>query len=85
MATDPRGWEHQQTKARLLPFAYHKPCPKCGELMLPGQDLDLGHSVDLAVDPNSKGDQIEHADCNRSAGAKAQAERGKFDRSREWW
>lgn len=81
---DPYGWEHQQTRERLLPFAYNTPCPRCGELMLRGQELELGHSVDHADDPNAKGDRIEHARCNESAGAQAQQRRRKFAPSREW-
>lgn len=86
---NPRGSEHQKTKERLLPHAYGKPCPRCGEPMLKGQDLDLGHTVDLADDPTSKGDRIEHASCptgggNRSAGAAAQQKRLRYAPSREW-
>jgi hypothetical protein len=77
-------YAHQQRRDQLIPHAYGTPCPRCGEPMLRGQELDLGHSTDVVVDPNGIGDRIEHADCNRSAGAKAQAERRKFDRSREW-
>lgn len=78
------GREHEETKARLLPDAYNTPCPRCGKIMLRGQDLDLGHSVDLAVDPNAKGDQIEHASCNRSAGAKLGGKVAKLRPSRKW-
>lgn len=68
-----RGYttEHDRTRAELLPGAYGQPCPRCGDPMLPGQDLDLGHSVALAVDPSSKADRIEHSSCNRSAGTKS--------------
>jgi hypothetical protein len=81
---NPRGSDHQKTKARLLAKAYGKPCPRCGEPMLKGQDLDLGHSVDLVDDPRSKGDRIEHTHCNRSAGAIDQQKRAKFRHSRDW-
>jgi hypothetical protein len=66
-----RGYDaaHDRTRARLLPLAYDTPCPRCGELMLRGQELDLGHSVARSVDPTSRGDRIEHSHCNRSAGA----------------
>lgn len=66
-----RGYDsqHDATRARLLPLAYGKPCPRCGEPMLRDQDLDLGHTVARSVDPTSRGDRIEHATCNRSAGA----------------
>jgi len=62
-----RGYdtEHDRTRARLLPHAYGTACPRCGELMLHGQALDLGHTIPLRVDPTSRGDRIEHAECNR--------------------
>lgn len=83
--SDPRGLaEHKATKARLLPDAYGKPCPRCGDPMLKGQDLDLGHTVDLADDPNAKGDRIEHEHCNRKAGAEAQQRRRRYAPSRAW-
>ncbi|MSZ76804.1 MAG: hypothetical protein F2667_06815, partial [Actinobacteria bacterium] len=62
--SNPRGWDHQQTRERLLPHAYNTPCPRCNEPMLKGQELHLGHTIDLADDPQSKGDRIEHAHCN---------------------
>jgi hypothetical protein len=66
-----RGYDrgHEATRARLLPLAYGTPCPRCHEPMLPGQALDLGHTTPRAVDPTSRADRIEHARCNRSAGA----------------
>lgn len=66
-----RGYdaEHDARRRALLPLAYGKPCPRCGEPLLPGQDLDLGHAVARSVDPASRGNRIEHAHCNRSAGA----------------
>jgi hypothetical protein len=66
-----RGYDHRHdaTRARLLPLAYGMLCPRCGEPMLPGQDLDLGHSTSLRVDPTSRADRMEHADCNRGANA----------------
>ena len=64
-----RGYDarHDATRARLLPLALGKPCPRCGEPMLAGQALDLGHSVPLRLDPTSRADRIEHADCNRGS------------------
>ncbi|QIM20549.1 hypothetical protein G7075_04350 [Phycicoccus sp. HDW14] len=53
--------------------------------MLQGQDLDLGHSVDLAVDPAAKADRIEHASCNRSAGATLGNTIERLAPSRDWW
>jgi len=62
-----RGYDarHDATRRRLLPQAYGQPCPRCGEPMMPGQRLDLGHTVALRVDPTARGDRIEHSDCNR--------------------
>jgi len=82
--SNPRGWSHQQRREQLLPHALNTPCPRCGEPMLKGQDLDLGHSVDLADDPNAVGDRIEHASCNRKAGAEAALQRKRFNPSRDW-
>lgn len=66
-----RGYDsaHDRTRARLLPHAYDKPCPRCGEPMLQGQALDLGHPDDapLRTDPASRATRIEHAACNRGA------------------
>lgn len=63
------GTDHQATRARLLPHAYGTPCPRCGEPMTQGQDLDTGHPDDapLRLDPTSKANRIEHATCNRGA------------------
>ena len=56
--------------------------------MLETDDLDLGHSTDLAVDPYAVGDRIEHATCNRAAGGELAAElrrkRDRFRHSRKW-
>lgn len=84
MSENPRGWEHQQARERLLADAYNTPCPRCGKPMLKGQDLDLGHSVDVADGNTGPGDRIEHASCNRSDGAAAQQKRSQFNPSRQW-
>lgn len=62
-----RGYDraHETTRRRLLPHAYGRPCPLCHEPMLPGQPLDLDHTIPLAVDKRSRGDRITHAHCNR--------------------
>ena len=62
-----RGYDsdHRSRRARLLPDAIGTLCPLCGDLMLPGQPLDLDHTIPLAVDPTSRGDRICHASCNR--------------------
>lgn len=71
-----RGYDasHVATRDRLLPDAIGKPCPRCGEPMipdpsLPGLGLDLGHPDDapLRLDRTSRADRIEHAHCNRGA------------------
>jgi hypothetical protein len=64
------GYAHRKRRAELLPKAYGKPCARCGMPILPGQALDAGHSTALAHDPHSKADRIEHALCNRRAGAR---------------
>jgi hypothetical protein len=56
---------HQAIRRALLPDAYGRPCPRCGFPMLPGQALDLGHTDDRAAYSG-----IEHARCNRQAGAR---------------
>lgn len=60
------------TKARLLPDAIGKPCPRCGETMTAEEAaadlLDLGHSEDLALTPDARPDRIEHRRCNRRDG-----------------
>lgn len=70
--TSDRGYgrEHQQLRAQLLPLAYYTPCPKpgCGQLMLPGQDLDLGHVIPIALGGKYGPRRIEHAHCNRREG-----------------
>ncbi len=65
------GNAHQQLRRQLLPLAYGKPCRRCGQPMLKGQDLDLGHPEGrprMADPRNTAGAAIEHARCNRRAG-----------------
>lgn len=65
------GNAHQQLRARLLPLAYGTPCRRCGQLMLEGQALDLGHPDHrprMADPHNLAGAAIEHTSCNRRAG-----------------
>lgn len=68
-----RGYDaaHDRLRARLLPLAYGKPCPRCGEIMTADQALDLGHPPGRARAEvaGSRADRIEHSLCNRSAGA----------------
>jgi hypothetical protein len=67
MSTTERGhgWAHQQRRAQLLPLAIGTSCPLCGDLMLPGQRLDLHHPTPLIDDPASIGTLVVHARCNR--------------------
>jgi len=59
------GRQHQKLRELLLPAAYGTPCWRCGELMLPDQDLDLGHREDRNGYAG-----MEHAKCNRGAGGR---------------
>lgn len=62
------GWRHQQIRAALLKMlVLGSPCPRCGKPMWPAvQQLDLGH-----VDGDkTRYTGLEHAACNRKAGAK---------------
>ena len=70
MTDNPYGAEHQRRRDELLPQAIGTDCPRCGKPMLATDDLDLGHSVDHAIDKHALGDRIEHANCNRSAGGR---------------
>lgn len=58
------GFDHRRLRLALLPYAYGQPCPRCDKVMLPGQALDLGHTDDRSAYTG-----IEHARCNRQAGA----------------
>ncbi len=78
------GSAHQRRRDELLPKALNTPCPRCDRLMLRGQELDLGHSEDLALNPGAKGDRIEHSVCNRSAGGQLGRERQQMRPSRAW-
>ena len=82
--SEPYGARHQAIRAKLLPAAYGTLCPRCSEPMLKGQDLDLGHSEDLMFDPLAIGDRIEHATCNRSAGAALGNKHRARKPSRRW-
>jgi hypothetical protein len=70
--TKPYGRRHHRLRHQLLPLAYGTPCPRCGEIMLPGEDpndwrtwLDLDHSDPLTKDIGLPGDRITHRRCNR--------------------
>lgn len=85
------GWAHQRLRARLLPSAYGTPCPRCGQLMLQGQDLDLDHTgLPRALGGRPGQGQMAHESCNRSAGSRlgnalrARAPHPKRVASRRW-
>lgn len=80
------GRAHQLKRALMLPDAVGKPCRRCGKPMLPGQALDAGHPEGraLAQDPSSRADAMEHASCNRAAGATLGNSLVKFRPSRAW-
>ena len=67
-----RGYDYQFVKLRkaLLPSAYYSPCVRCGQLMLPGQELHLDHDDwDRSI---IRG--FAHKVCNlRAAGRKGRA------------
>src|SRR5204862_1612917 len=49
--------------------AYGAPCWRCGKVMLPGQLLDLDHTVPRVY--GGRGPRVmTHAACNRSGGAR---------------
>lgn len=88
---DPYGADHRRRRALALPAAWNTPCPRCGELMLKGQNLDFGHSEDLAYNADAKADRMEHADSrdcpeggNRSAGGRLSQEVQDLRPSRRW-
>jgi hypothetical protein len=46
-------------------------CPRCRQPILPGQQWDAGHVVDLATGGHAAGRMVpEHRACNRSAGGR---------------
>jgi hypothetical protein len=64
------GYQFQKLRKALLPSAYGTPCVRCGEVMLPGQQLHLDHD-DY---DRSRLRGFAHSDCNiRAAAKKARA------------
>lgn len=61
-----RGYDskHNQTRARLLPSAYGRPCPICKRAMRRWHPLDLHHSTPLRENKTARGDVIVHMSCN---------------------
>lgn len=64
------GGPHQAIRRAGKPYAYGTPCGRCGELMMPGQPIDLDHTDDRA---GYRG--FAHARCNRRAGGRLGAAR----------
>lgn len=79
------GAEHQRLRAALLPQAWGRPCTRCGQPLVPGQQVDLDHT-----DDRSAYQGFAHRHCNRKFGAKkGNAKRRKkkfpsFITSRDW-
>lgn len=67
-----RGWIHTKA-ARELRAAFRDGdiCRKCGDPMFTWERLDAGHSDIAPAGPDVPPDAMEHARCNRSAGATA--------------
>lgn len=64
------GAPHQADKRRLKrEMRPGQPCPRCGQPMWPHQALDRGHAIPRALGGVNSPGRLEHASCNRSAGA----------------
>ena len=61
------GWAHRQRRKQLIESASGLTCTLCGQPMTAGQAVDLHHTTPRRHNPNSKGDTIVHAHCNRGA------------------
>lgn len=78
------GPEHRKRRERALRTL--KPgtqCRRCGAAMFAWQELDFGHGAVPAY-ANGEADELEHASCNRSAGALDRASRARRARLPEW-
>lgn len=65
------GAEHVADKKRLLALHHDgDPCWRCGQPMYKSQKLDRGHLIDRVLGGTHGPAVLEHAACNRSAGAK---------------
>ena len=93
--TSQRGYgnEHQKARARLLAALARnpgQPCRRCGQPMWPWQNLDAGHPDWAPARTRQPPDALEHAHCNRVAGARiaglihAAKVRGQPRTSRHW-
>lgn len=70
--TDPGlGADHAADKRRLLAALRDgDPCWRCGQPMYLWQNLDRGHIISRALGGAGGPAALEHASCNRSAGAR---------------
>ena len=63
--------DHREERANwqaLIDAGHPVDCWRCKKRIHPGQPMDLGHIVDLALGGNPKRRRPEHAGCNRAAG-----------------
>lgn len=88
----------RSARARARPFLLRQlavvgelPCPRCGHLMYPWQDLDVGHPEDVATVGVEAAStmvlRLEHMSCNRRAGdgrVPAPVESTPHINSRDW-
>lgn len=66
----PYGAEHAAARKMLLEmFRDGTPCPRCRRPMRYWQKLDAGHVIPRMIGGGLGGWRLEHARCNRSAGA----------------
>lgn len=78
------GWNHEQRRRALLPYAYGRTCPfhglvaMCPGVMRRGEDLDLDHSLPRSLG-GTHGDRMAHAACNRSWGNGTRGDRPAMD------
>lgn len=71
---DPRWTKvRADVKPRLM-SALPSPCPRCGQAMVRGMKLDLGHaSLDPALHYTPGNLRLEHRGCNRRDGQRISA------------
>lgn len=91
-----KAWSGRRAQAVRASLAESLPvaCWRCGRLVTEADEWDVGHVVELDLDPDSAYDPgsyaVEHRRCNRAAGARyANSKRASQSRpfrltSREW-
>ncbi len=81
-SSDSRGYgaAHQRARRELLPYAWGKPCTRCGQPLVRGDLVDLDHSEDRT---HYLG--FAHRTCNRSAGAQKRNAQGKGSGGSRAW